>query len=280
MGDLGQDTALCALPDGGSVGDVTTAWDGFGPNGGFLATMSLRAASRAARIRRLRSVQCQFLRRPRHGDIVFTASVLARSSRSDVIQVLGTQDGAPVLTTLVRTLLESHVGAVHAQACAPDVTDADFLLPVERLLPPELLNVVPITRNFEVRPVTWERTWPPPPGRSAAYRAWCRFRPTASFEDPFVSAGRYLILLDSHVWAAVERGTEGGAGLRAVTTDLSVTVDEDDREQEWLLVDVAVPVMDGGGISATGSVWSRKGTRLAAAAINMAYLPSRRPTSG
>jgi acyl-CoA thioesterase len=275
VGDLAHDTSLRESPDGTLAGDLTPAWDGFGPNGGYLAAMSLRAAAPLAHVQAPRSVQCQFLRRPRHGVITFTPSVLAKSSRSDVIQVAATQDGAPVLATLVRTLLESEVGATHAEARAPDVPDADFLRPTERLLPPELVHAVPLTRNFEVRPVTWERTWPPPKGRRPAYLAWCRFRPTARFEDPFVSAGRYLILLDSYVWAAIERSTAGGAGLSAATTDLSVTVDDRDPDQEWLLVDVTVPVMRSGAISATGSIWSRDGTRLAAGAINMAYLPAR-----
>lgn len=275
MGDLAHDTSLRESPGGELTGDVIPAWDGFVPNGGFLAAMSLRAASRSARVRTLRSVQSQFLRRGRHGEITFTPSVLANSSRSDVIAVTARQDGAPVLATLVRTLLESELGATQAEARAPDVPDADFLRSTEQLLPPEMLTVVRITSNFEARPVTWERTWPPPKGRKPAYLAWCRFRPTARFDDPFVNVGRYLILLDSYVWAAVERSTGGGAGLSAVTTDLSVTVDDRGGDEEWLLVDVTIPVMRGGAISAAGSIWSRDGIRLAAGVINLAYLPIR-----
>jgi acyl-CoA thioesterase II len=273
MGDLERDTTLTEIPGGGLAGNVIADWDGFRPNGGFLAAMSLRAAATCARIRAPRSLQCQFLRGARHGDIAYTPAVVGQSSRSDVIQVTAAQNGSPVLVSLTRTLLETEMGAAHVIARAPDVPDPDFLRPTEELLPPELLHILPLTRNFEVRPVTWERTWPPPKGRNPAYLAWCRFRPAATFGDPFVGVGRYLILLDSYVWAAVERGTAGAVGLSAVTTDLSVTIDDRDQSAEWLLVDVVVPVMCGGSISAQGTVWSRDGTRLASGVINMACLP-------
>jgi acyl-CoA thioesterase len=275
MGDLGQDTSVEEVEGGIQVGTVPPEWDGFGPNGGYLAAMSLRAAAVPVRVRTPRVVQSQFLRPGSHGKISFTPSLLGRSTRSDIVYVTAAQQGNAVLATFARTLQASACCIARITARVPDVPDPDFLRPTEELLPPEMLHLVPITRQFEVRPVTWERTWPPPQGRNPAYLAWCRFRPTATFDDPFVSVGRYLVLLDSYVWAAVERGTCGGSGLYARSTDLSVTIDDPGQSEEWLLADVVVPVMRDGAISATGSIWSRDGSRLATGAMNMVYAPIR-----
>ena len=57
---------------------------------------------------------------------------------------------------------------------------------------------------------------------------------------------------------------------------MSVTVNDRDQDQEWLLIDIAVPVMRSDAISVMGSIWFRDGARLAVGAINMAYLPPRR----
>lgn len=271
MRDLGNDTSVEPASDGQHIGNVTPDWDGFGsPNGGFLAAMSLRVAATVAHIPAPRTVQCQFLHRAEHGEISFTSGVLGRSRRSDIVQVIASQEGRQVLATMVRTMQPSESNATHAFARPPDVPDADILRPTEDLLPLELVHVAPLTRRFEVRPVTWERSWPPSKGRNSRSVAWARFRPAPVFEDPFISVGRYLILLDSYGWAAMERGT-GAEGLIARTTDLSVTVEDPGHEEDWLLCDVRVPLIHDGVISAIGSIWSRDGALLATGSINMAY---------
>jgi acyl-CoA thioesterase len=270
MGDLERDSTVTE-----SVGVVTPAWDGFGPNGGFLSTMSLRAALEPARVTVVRTIQTQFVRPAGHGELSFTTTVLGRSSRSDTVQTIGSQDGKPVIVTLVRTLQPVPDEVDRETFAFPEVPDPDFLQPTERLLPPEVVGAVPMTAQFEVRPVTWERTWPPAKGRPPRYLAWCRFRPRPVFADAAVNAGRYLVLLDSYVWGAVERGTSGAIGLYARSTDLSVTVLDSGTAEEWLLCDVTVPLIRGGAAAAVGALWSRTGQLLATGSMNMALVRAR-----
>ncbi|NSC25212.1 thioesterase family protein [Streptomyces albus subsp. chlorinus] len=270
MGDLDHDSAVTD-----SVGVVTPAWDGFGPNGGFLSTMSMRAALGSARVDVVRSVQSQFVRPARHTGLSFTTTVLGRSNRSDTVQTVGTQEGGPVLVTLVRTLQPVPGEIDRENSAFPEVPDPDFLQPTERLLPPEAVGVVPMTRHFEVRPVTWERTWPPVKARPPRCLVWCRFRPRAVFADAAVNTGRFLVLLDSCVWNAVERGTSGATGLSPRSTDLSVTVLDSGSAEEWLLCDVTVPLIRAGSAAAVGAVWSRTGQLLATGSMNMTLVRTR-----
>lgn len=275
MSDFGDDSAVTRAADGTVLARVSPAWDGFGPNGGFLATLALRAAGECAEGIPASTIHCQFLNAPEHGEIGFTVTPLARSTRSVTIEVIGRQPGRAVLAALVRAVRPAPAGRTLALDRPPDVPGPELLRPTEELLPAKLLHLVPMTRNFEVRPVTWERSWPPPPGRRPAYLGWCRFRPTPVFADPLVAAGRALVLLDSYVWAAVERGTEGGGGLWARSTDLSVTILDPGVAEEWLLCDVTVVRLGHGSITAAGTVWSPGGAALATGQMNMVYTQTR-----
>jgi len=268
MSGLENDSLIMESPDGMRSGTIGSQWDGFGPNGGFLATMSIRAAM-PARGGLPRTIQTQFIRSAAHGTITFSAAQLAQTTRSEVTLVTANQGERVILTTLLQS--GSHIERNVAKP--PDVTDPDLLKPIEELLPPE--SFLPMTGNFEERPVTWERAWPPPAGRPPTYITWCRFRPNAVFADPYASVGRYLVLLDTYVWAAVQRGAAGANGLFARSTDLSVTVEDVGTADDWLLCHVTVPVMRDGNISASGTIWSRDGQQLASGAMNMVCAPAR-----
>lgn len=273
MSDLDQDSTITVGPDGRRTARVGPEWDAFGPNGGFLTMVAVRAAATMTRPATLpHTVQCQFLRAPKHGELTLDTELIGRSTRSDVVRVVATQGDRTVLTALARSTEPVRSGVTADAGRPPEVPDPGFLRSTDELLPPEVrANLPPMTRNFEARPVTWEPSWPPPKGKPASYLVWCRFRPTALFDDPVVSVGRYLILLDSYVWAAVERGTGGGIGLSARSTDLSVTVHDTGTTDEWLLCDVTVSALQAGAIGANGAIWSRGGALLATGQMNMVY---------
>ena len=52
--------------------------------------------------------------------------------------------------------------------------------------------------NFEYRPLAWldPDAWATRDGMPAEFRAWCRFLPTAVFDDPYVEAARVTTLVD------------------------------------------------------------------------------------
>jgi hypothetical protein len=74
----------------------------------------------------------------------------------------------------------------------------------------------PFWRNLETREIGRrdDRSQPGPP----VWRAWLRYRPVATFDDPFVDAGRAVVLLDTmscrpppgpHLSRAVRRAQPG-----------------------------------------------------------------------
>jgi acyl-CoA thioesterase len=245
---------------------LSEAWEIWGPSGGYLAAIALRAAGRCAQIPRPASFYCHFLSSPDFDDVNLTVDVLKRGRRSESLSVNMTQGGKPVLFALVRTAADAP-GYRHQEPDAPEITPPDASKPYERTKDGKPIfkfwNNVSCRRPDAIEPI----------GENApVIREWVRFEPAARFEDPFVDAARPLILLDTFGWPAAWQKYRG-ADYVAPNLDTSVWFHRLAPESEWLLVDHECPVADDGLLGVGGRVWDTAGRLLATGSAQLCCIP-------
>jgi len=101
---------------------------------------------------------------------------------------------------------------------------------------------------------------------AAAHAALAPLPPRAPRStDPFVDAGRAVVLLDTHLWgpAWIHHGPE--SPWIAPTLDLAVQFHRSAPACEWLLCDAVSPVAAEGLVGARASLWDIDGRLLASA---------------
>ena len=224
----------------------------WGPSGGYVAAIALRAAGEATAFPRPVSYACQFLRVARFDTIDVQVESLQAGKRTEALRVTLRQDDQLVLVAQVWAAGENE-GMVHDHVPAPDVPDPDTLRSLDELRP---TPVHPFFRNFEQRPIGWQEAEDRVPGEPEI-EAWYRFRPRARAEDPFVDAVRSLILIDTFTWPATYGAhPEGSSPWIAPNLDLYVRFHRDASAHEWLYERGRADLAAGGLIAATGSVWS------------------------
>jgi acyl-CoA thioesterase len=127
-------------------------------------------------------------------------------------------------------------------------------------LAPDTPRPFPFWDNVESRPVDFVPEWPPSTPLPPTYRSWSRFRPTATFDDPWLDAARAAILVDVQSWPAAHRHHAWqDPKVIAPSLDLYVAFHQPALDEPWLLLDGYSPVAAEGLIGWTGRLWS--GTR-------------------
>jgi acyl-CoA thioesterase II len=248
--------------DGGSYSiELSRAWEIWGPNGGYLAALALRAASMCAEIAQPASFYCHFLRSPDFDRVELEVDALRQGRRSESFAVRMTQQDKPVLQALVRTAADAP-GYEHQLPTMPSV-------PPPETLPEHTHLPFPFWHNIERRLVDGQTA----SGQQAVVREWTRFRPVACFDDPFLDAARSLILLDTYGWPAAYRKYRDRA-MVAPNLDTSVWFHQPASHSEWLLIDHECPIGHRGLLGTNGRVWSADGLLLATGGSQLCCLPA------
>ncbi len=254
--------------DGGSYSaNVSRAWEIWGPNGGYLAAIALRAASMRAEIRWPASFYCHFLRSPDFDRVELDVTFLKQGRRSESLAVSMTQAGAPILEALVRTAADLP-GYEHQQPQAPYVPPPEELRNIEELYSETERPPFPFWDNIERRPIDQRKLTEPGP---AIVREWARFRPEACFDDPFLDAARPLILLDTYGWPAAYRMYRDRS-MVAPNLDTSAFFHRFSPRSQWLLVDHECIVGHHGLLGVSGKVWNTDGQLLATGSAQLCCL--------
>jgi acyl-CoA thioesterase II len=242
------------------------AWEIWGPNGGYLAALTLCAAGREAEIPRPASYYCHFLTSPDFDRVELSVETIRRGRRSESLAVRMTQDGKDVLFALVRTAADAP-GYSHQEAAAPPVSPPEASQPLERVKE----DGEPLFRfwnNVSCRLPEWEDRETGEP----VTREWVRFEPTHPIGDPFIDAARPLILLDTFGWPAVWQKYRG-ADYVAPNLDTNVSFHHLAPESDWLLIDHECPVAGEGLLGVQGRVWDARGSLLASGAAQLCCIP-------
>lgn len=270
MGDLGKDTDVEAVGDGRYRAHLSAEWEIWGPMGGYVAAVALRAAGAAATDGFVpASFFCQYLGVARFDavDIEVTPLRQARTALAQRVHI--TQGGKPILEATVWSVGEVD-GLDHDESVAPAVPGPADLASITELLSEEELAsgpAYPFWHNLESKPVSFRRDWPPPEPLPAVWQEWCRFTPTPTFDDPWVDACRALVLIDVQSWPAASRPhVTRDHGFYAPSLDLYVAFHDPHPAADWLLLDGHSPRATSGLMAWNGRLWTPGGRLVASGA--------------
>jgi acyl-CoA thioesterase-2 len=256
--------------DGSYVARLSKDWEIWGPNGGYLAAIALRAAGMVAQIQKPASFYCHFLSSPAFEAVQLDVRVLKQGRRAESFAVEMKQQGKPILHALVKTAADAP-GYSHQHPEAPRVPPPEALKSYADLLPTKQHPAFSFWENVERRPVDQSTTNEP---TAPVLREWARYRPRACFEDPFVDAARTLILLDTYGFPAAYRRYRSWKYL-APNLDTSAWFHHFNPGCEWLLIDNECIVADRGLMGVSGNVWDTGGRLLATGSAQLCCIPGR-----
>jgi acyl-CoA thioesterase II len=261
MGDLGLDTAVTQVGEGRFAARLSQEWEIWGPMGGYVASVALRAAGASSPFDRPASFSCHYLGVAAFDEVDVTVATLraARTACSHRVQVA--QAGKPILEATVWSVGEVE-GLTYDVTEPPQVPGPDELPSITELLTDEERAAgppFPFWNNVDNKPLDFSRE-PPSEPREPVWRAWCRFVPAPTFEDPWIDACRSLILIDVQSWPSAVRQHFGRQNqFIAPSLDLQVAFHDPKPGSDWLLTDGYAPVAAEGLIGWNGRLWSVDG---------------------
>lgn len=275
MGDLGIDTAVAAAGEGRWRAALSEDWNIWGPNGGYVAAICLRAAGAATGLARPATIACHYLEFGQFDEVSLRVEVLRSTKRTAAAHVQMLQGDRRLADATVWAISDDLQGYEWDDAVAPDVPK-----PAEVTAPEATGGQSPYSfaRNFEQRRVstmTFEE-WETFDGGPHVAQAWMRFVPRSTFDDPWIDACRSLILLDTWAWAAAASGLGADERGRYLGPNLDVTArfHADASNSDWLLVDARAPVASGGLIGTDVSVWTLDGKLASSAGAQLICRPA------
>ena len=270
MGKFHEDTAVIDI-DGELTAELSRDWEIWGPNGGYVASIALRAAGmRAPEGHRPASFSCQYLSVGKFAPAKADVRTLKTGRSASCLAVELSQDGKVFLTAQVWTTNRED-GPDRATIAPPAVASPAQAPDMTTLLPADAPRHR-FWRNFENRPIDWVRDGSPELA-GKPLRQWSRF---LDFEpvDAFVDAARSLVLIDTMLWPAHWRG-ETGVDYIAPSLELSVWFHAPKPAGDWLLVDAVSPTAGAGLIHGTSRTWSEDGRLIASGGGGMLHTQMR-----
>jgi acyl-CoA thioesterase-2 len=263
VGRLDEDTALVARDDT-FEGRLSPEWAYVMPSGGFTAALMLRAVGERANVRFPASFACVFLSPPSYDrPLVMTLDLLKGGMRSEVFRVRASQSARAIAEAHVWTCAPTE-GLEHDIERAPAAPPREQIKTYEELPDEQRHPPFPIWKQIEERRHRWTTSERPP-----SVEGWFAFRPVGSFEDPFVDAGRSLILIDALVIAAA-KGPHPDESNMATSLDLRAHFHRTESPlSEWLYALVEAPVATFGRYGGRGKIWDESGRIVASGSSQM-----------
>lgn len=256
--------------DGVFTATLDKSFEIWGPNGGYLSAIALRAGGAMAPAgHRPASISVQYIGRADFGPVdVMVETVKAGSAALFFVTML--QDGKRFLTAQVWTTARDQGPAV-AAATMPDVPPPDQCRTLEDAYAEAAFPVSPFWNHFDVRIVGSARG-PNPDGPRIG--RWLRYRDFPADADPFLDAGRSLLLIDTLIWPAHCAAFCERRPYLAPSLDVAAWFHRP-ADGDWLLLDVDAEQAANGLIFGTARVWTESGALVASGGSGLAVLPPR-----
>lgn len=278
MGDLADDTAVRG-GDGSYTATLSADWDIWGPNGGYMAAVAMRAVGAHTELTRAASLSCHFLGVARYEPVQISTTTLRSSKRAESVRVSIAQNDSAVLEAIAWVVGDVD-GLSHDASPAPEVPRPEDLKSIEELIEDDAPPPFKFWQNFDVRPLHWlaREEWESRPAGEPMWREWLRFRPRATFDDPFIDAARLLIPLDVCMWpAATNAYARRDLTHIAPSLDLFAVFHRLAPGSEWLLVDGFSPTAGDGLVGGQARVWDVNGNLLVTGGQQMLCRPAPAP---
>jgi acyl-CoA thioesterase-2 len=285
LGDFENDTrvepVICADGSGRDPGSgrytatLVDDWAIWGPNGGYIASVALRAAGAESVFPRPATFKCQFLATGRFEAVDIEVRSVRRGRNAEALSVVMTQGERTLVNALVWTVPdagEQTPRMEHDFAPMPDVPAAREL--EESRVVTKRWGGEPhrFWSNFE----RWSPDWHPPgekQPRPPTYTCWHRFLPRSRFDCPFTDAARSLLLIDTNGWPAAHGPYREDQPYIAPSLDVAVQFHRSARESELLLCESEAPIATEGLIGTRGRVWDEAGRLVASGGAQLLVRP-------
>jgi acyl-CoA thioesterase len=268
MGDLSVDTAVEPIEDGHYRASLSRDWEIWGPNGGYLAAIALRAAGAHSALACPASLACHYLSTAEFAPVDLAVETLHSGTRTESLRVSMSQSGNPILEAIVRTVAALD-GPEREWTEIPSLPVPAALPTVEEQAAGEGTPTLAFWKNVEIRPLRPTTNTEDHPGDPLLY-AWQRFRPQATFDDPWIDACRAAILIDTSQFPAVCGGFRPSElTFIAPSIDLYVAFHRCTVASEWLLGESRGLVAGNGLIGGHALLWSADGQLIASGTQQM-----------
>lgn len=266
-GDFDADTTV-AGGDGRYRAVLSPRWEVWGPMGGYVAAVALRALAAEAGLPRPASFHCHFLSVARFAPVDLEVESLRRGKRAHALAVRMTQDGAPVLAASGWFVDGGLAGFVHDDVRMPDVPPPEALRSYA-VLSENYDEWYPVWRTIDGHPARWSQEPGPP-----VWQTWMRLVRTPPL-DPILQAARAAMWMDMMMWnAATPPHVPWPVQYLAPNLDLAVSFHASAEEDEWLLCDAHAPFAGGGLVGCTGRVWTASGRLVASGTSTLFCRPN------
>jgi acyl-CoA thioesterase len=236
---------------------LSPSWAVWGPNGGYVAAIALRAAMARSRLPRPASFQCHFLAVGEFAPVEIRTRSLGGGKRAESLRAEVFQDERLLLAATAWMVDDGLEGYAHDFARAPAVPRPEALRSYHELAGDEYAQWYPIWRSIEGRPERWRE----PPGKPE-WRAWLRFNDTR-IPDRHADALRQLFWLDFPGWNATISAHSWPFRYLAPNLDLTVQFHRFVPSEPWILADGFVPLANDGLVGCVSRLWSEQGELLA-----------------
>jgi acyl-CoA thioesterase II len=279
MGDLEQDTRVEGT-DGKYTAELSRDWEIWGPNGGYIASIALRAAGAHSRFDRPASIVGHFLGVADFSTLHADVTTTRVAKRAEAMRVSLHQHEQPIFEAMVWTLGDTS-GLEHECAPIPENENPEsFPSVAERLA---RRGEVPgpyhkFWSNFDERvpDSRWIDDWQNRAPSDPIASGWYRYVPRSTFTDPWVDACRSLILFDTLGWPAVCHLHLQDHYI-APSIDLACAFHRSRPDEPWLFVQASAPSAAGGLIGCESRVWARDGALLAHGTSQLLCRPIPKP---
>jgi acyl-CoA thioesterase II len=263
MGDLAADTKVT-----GSVGRFSARlsrdWEIWGPNGGYIASIALRAAGEHSKFGRPVSISGHFLGVATFDDVIVETKTLRLTKRAESIRVSIKQGSNAIFEALVWTCAPMD-GLEHELALSPATFEPESVPPTSERLAGEGIEAgYRFWSNLDERTLIWssQAEWLERTPEYPSFERWYRFLPTSTFDDLWVDACRSLILIDTMGWPAVMK-LHIDSDFIAPSIDISCTFHRARINEPWLYAQATSVSANAGVVGCEGKVWARDGALLA-----------------
>lgn len=256
MANFVRDTRVEREAPGAYRAALSPEWAVWGPNGGYLAAIALRAAMAESRLPRPASFHCHFLAVGTFGPVAVRVHAQGGGKRAESLRVEVAQGERLLLHATAWMVDDGLQGFAHDHGQPPEVPAPGALRGYQDLSD-DYADWYPIWRSMEGRPLRWREA----PGEPL-WRTWLRFTDT-SIEGREADAVRQLFWLDFPGWNATIAAHDWPFRYIAPNLDLTVQFHRFAPEETWMLADGVVPLATDGMVGCVSRLWTEDGRLLA-----------------
>ncbi len=268
MADLQRDTAVVVEASTVDRSDfsatVSEEWAIWGPMGGYLASIALRAAGAHSGRDRPASINANFLGVAAFAPVSIRVETLRVTRVATCVRVVVTQDDRPVLEATVWGTDADAGLDHHTDRGRPDVPHhSDLASAVDLLAAKGETWLHPFWDRLDHRPTEWIDDWDNRDASEPEKTGWYRFVDGPRYDEAWLDDTRLLIVTDLDAWGAATNPHIGELAYFAPTIELTCRFLQPANDEEWLLGWGAAPVGHRGLIGVASETWSDGGRLLA-----------------